>query len=234
MQADRVLVIDDEKSICEAVSHFLKGAGYSVTAASSGREGIRLLESSGFDLVITDIKMDGVGGVDVLRRAKDLYPDMPVIMITAFGSIESAVEAVKIGAADYITKPFVNEDLKIRVKRALESRRLARENVELKAELSDRYDYSKIIGSSEAMRKSLRLLDRAIPVTSNILITGETGTGKGLIAKTIHYNSPRKDRPFVAVNCGAIPEQLLESQLFGHKRGAFTSADRDARGPVGG
>lgn len=229
---ERVLVIDDEKSICDALSHVLKAAGYSVSASTSGAEGLSLIERASFDLVISDIKMVGITGIDVLKKIKQTHPDTPVIMITAFGSIESAVEAVKMGASDYITKPFMNEDLKLRVAKALESRRLVKENLELKARLSERYDFSRIIGRSEAMKKAFSLLDHAIPVSSNILITGETGTGKGLVAQTIHYNSPRKDGPFVSVNCGAIPEQLLESQLFGHKKGAFTSADRDARGQV--
>ena len=229
---DRILVIDDEKAICEAVSHILKADGYFVTTAGSGKDGFKLLESAVFDLVISDIKIDEIGGLDILKKAKSIAPEMPVIMITAFGSIDSAVEAVRMGASDYITKPFMNEDLKLRVKKALESKRLVRENVELRAQLSEKYDFSKIIGKSEAMHRVFRLLERAIPATSNILITGETGTGKGQVAHTAHYNSPRKDRPFVSVNCAAIPEQLLESQLFGHKKGAFTSADKDARGLV--
>lgn len=228
---EKVLVIDDEKSICDAISFILK-SDYSVTAATNGTEGLLLAESVGFDCIISDIKMDGVSGIDVLKKVKEMDGDVPVIMITAFGSIDSAIEAIKIGASDYVTKPFVNEDLRLRVKKALESRRLRRENVELKAQLSEKYDFSKIIGRSPVMKKALALLDRAIPAASNILVTGETGTGKGLLAKTIHYNSPRRDRPFVAINCGAIPETLLESQLFGHKKGAFTSADRDQRGLV--
>jgi DNA-binding NtrC family response regulator len=230
--SDKVLVIDDEKSICDAIALVLKSVGYSVTTANNGAEGLRLVEHAGFDLVISDIKMGGMTGIDVLKKIKLTHPDTPVIMITAFGSIDSAVEAVKMGASDYITKPFINEDLKLRVSKVLESRRLVKENIELRAKLSDKYDFSRIIGRSEAMKKAFRLLDRAIPVSSNILITGETGTGKGLVAETIHYNSPRSDRQFVSVNCGAIPEQLLESQLFGHKKGAFTSADKDARGLV--
>jgi DNA-binding NtrC family response regulator len=230
--SDKILVVDDEKSICDAIAHILKGAGYGVTAASSGTEGIKLIENVGFDLIISDIKMEDVSGIDLLRRVQEVCPDTPVIMITAFGSIESAVEMVRMGAADYITKPFVNEDLKLRVGKALLSRRLMKENIELKAQLSEKYDFSKIIGRSEAMKKVFRLLEKAIPTNSHILITGQTGTGKGMVANTIHYNSPRESGPFVAVNCGAIPETLLESQLFGHKKGAFTSADRDAKGLV--
>lgn len=228
----KVLVVDDEKDICEAVSLILKSEGYSVTAATSGTEGLRLVESTGFDLVITDIKMGDVSGQDILRAVMAHAPDTPVIMITAFGSIDSAVEAVKLGATDYIAKPFLNDDLKQRVSKAIETRRLARENTELRAELSGKYDFSRIIGRSETMKKVFALLAKAIPASSNILITGDTGTGKEQVAKTIHYNSKRKDKRFVAVNCGAIPENLLESQLFGHKKGAFTSADRDATGVV--
>ena len=229
---EKILVIDDEQSICEAISLILKAAGFSVTAAFGGKEGMSIITTSAFDLVITDIKMDSISGVDILKKVIEINPDTPVIMITAFGSIESAIEAVKLGASDYITKPFVNEDLKLRVMKTLESRRLIRENMELRARLSEKYDFSEIVGRSEAMKKVFLLLDKAIPTNSNILVTGETGTGKGMVAKTIHYNSPRREKPFVAVNCGAIPENLLESQLFGHKKGAFTSADRDARGLV--
>jgi DNA-binding NtrC family response regulator len=229
---EKVLIVDDEKAICDAVCHVLKGDGYSVTAAFNGAEGLKLMESVGFDLVISDIKMSGMSGLDVLKQVKQGFPETPVIMITAFGSIDSAVEAVKMGAADYITKPFLNEDLKIRVRKALEARRLMKENQSLKAELSKKYDFSEIVGFSESMRKAFRLLDRAIPAQSNLLITGETGTGKGLVAKTIHYNSPRKEMPFVSINCAAIPENLLESQLFGHKKGSFTGADRDTAGLV--
>ena len=228
---EKVLVIDDEKSICDAIAFILKSE-YTVMTAADGTEGLMLAETVGFDCIISDIKMDGVSGIDVLKRVKEMDGDVPVIMITAFGSIDSAIEAIKVGASDYVTKPFLNEDLRLRVRRALESRRLQRENRNLKAQLSEKYDFSRIIGRSPALKKALSLLDRAIPAASNILVTGETGTGKGLLAKTIHYNSPRKDKPFVAINCGAIPETLLESQLFGHKRGAFTSADRDQRGLV--
>jgi DNA-binding NtrC family response regulator len=228
---EKILVIDDEKYICDAIAHILK-ADFAVTTASNGEDGIRLAESVAFDLVISDIKMDGISGLDVLERIRKLDFNLPVIMITAFGSIDSAMEAVRMGATDYITKPFVNEDLKLRVKKSLEARRLLKENIELRAKLSEKYDFSRILGRSAAMRKALQLIEKAIPASSNLLITGETGTGKGLVAETIHYNSPRKDKNFVAVNCGAIPEQLLESQLFGHKKGAFTSADKDARGLV--
>lgn len=228
---EKILVIDDEKYICDAIAHILK-ADFAVTTASNGEDGIRLAESVAFDLVISDIKMDGISGLDVLERIRKLDFNLPVIMITAFGSIDSAMEAVRMGATDYITKPFVNEDLKLRVRKSLEARRLLKENIELRAKLSEKYDFSRIIGRSAAMRKALQLIEKAIPASSNLLITGETGTGKGLVAETIHYNSPRKEKTFVAVNCGAIPEQLLESQLFGHKKGAFTSADKDARGLV--
>jgi DNA-binding NtrC family response regulator len=230
--SEKILVIDDERSICDAIAHILKGAGYAVTTSTSGSEGIKIFEGGRFDLVITDMKMEGTNGLDVLRRVNELAPEVPVMVITAFGSIDSAVEAVKLGATDYIAKPFVNDDLKLRVNKTLEAIRLAKENQELRAQLSDRYDFSNILGRSEVMKKSLRLLDRAIPTNSTILITGETGTGKGLVAKTVHYNSLRKGKPFVAVNCGAIPDTLLESHLFGYKKGAFTSADRDHTGLV--
>ncbi|HEY3347421.1 MAG TPA: response regulator, partial [Nitrospirota bacterium] len=204
--SEKILVIDDERSICDAIAHILKGAGYAVTTSTSGSEGLKIFEGGRFDLVITDMKMEGINGLDVLRRVNELDPEVPVMVITAFGSIDSAVEAVKLGATDYIAKPFVNDDLKLRVNKTLEAIRLTRENQELRAQLSDRYDFSNILGRSEVMKKSLRLLDRAIPTNSTILITGETGTGKGLVAKTVHYNSLRKGKPFVAVNCGAIPD----------------------------
>jgi DNA-binding NtrC family response regulator len=230
--SENVLVIDDEKSICTVISHILKADGFDVTTATSGEEGVKLLESAPFDLVISDIMMDGIGGREVLKRALEIAPGVPVIMITAYGTIDSAVELVRMGATDYIAKPFVNEDLKLRVRKAMESKRLEKENVHLREELSRKYDFSKIVGTSDSMKQVFNLMDRAIPVNSNILITGDTGTGKGVVARAIHYNGPRKGRPFIGVNCGAIPENLLESQLFGHKKGAFTSANADARGLV--
>ena len=193
---EKVLVIDDEKSICDAIAHVLKADGYSVTTATGGAEGLRLMERAPFDLVICDIKMADISGIDVLKKIRQTHPDTSVIMITAFGSIESAVEAVRIGASDYVTKPFLNDDLKLRVNNVLQPKRLMKENLALKERLSERYDFSRIIGRSEAMKKAFRLLDHAIPAPSNILITGETGTGKGLVAQTIHYNSPRSDGPF--------------------------------------
>jgi len=229
---EKVLVIDDEISICTVISHILKAEGFDVTTATSGEDGVKLVESSPFDLVISDIMMEGIGGKEVLRKVLDIAPGTPVIMITAYGTIDSAVELVKMGATDYITKPFVNEDLKLRVRKSVEAKRLEKENIHLREELSKKYDFSNIVGQSDAMRQVFNLMDKAIPVNSNILITGDTGTGKGIVARAIHYNGPRKDMPFIGVNCGAIPDTLLESQLFGHKKGAFTSAVSDAKGLV--
>ena len=221
---DRILIVDDEASMLELLEIMLAKEGYAVAAARSGAEAIQQLGQEPFDLVITDVQMPDVSGIEVLRKAREATPDAAVIMITAFGSAESAVEAMKEGAYDYVTKPFKVDEITLVIKNALERRNLSRENLLLKKELKTRYNFSNIIGSSAEMLKVYNLIQRVAATRTNVLIVGESGTGKELVAKAIHYNSPRKDKPFVTINCGAIPESLMESELFGHKKGSFTGA----------
>lgn len=221
---DKILVVDDERSMRDFLSIMLKKAGYDVTTAVDGEEADKILHKDIFDLVITDLKMPKVDGLQVLKTVKELSPDTVVIVITAFASTETTVEAMKEGAYDYITKPFQNDEMKIRIRKALEKRRLSAENVLLKKELKDRAVFDNIIGKSEKMQKVFELVRKVSDSMSNILIYGESGTGKELIARAIHFNSRKKDKPFVTINCGALPEGLLESELFGHMKGSFTGA----------
>ncbi len=208
----------------------LTEAGHHVEAAAGGEEGLRLFEKGSFDAVITDITMPGMSGMEVLARIHERDSDLPVIMITAYGTIESAVQAMRQGAFDYITKPFNRDELRLTLDKALRMRRLEKENVELRSEVTDRYRFQSIVGSSEKLREVLDLAGRVAASDATVLITGERGTGKELLAKGIHFNSSRSRGPFVAVNCAAIPETLIESELFGHRKGAFTGAARDKEG----
>ncbi len=221
---DKILVVDDERSMRDFLSIMLKKAGYDVTTAVDGEEAVNILHKDIFDLVITDLKMPKVDGLQVLKTVKELSPDTVVIVITAFASTETTVEAMKEGAYDYITKPFQNDEMKIRIKKALEKRRLSAENILLKKELKDRAVFDNIVGRSEKIEKVFELVRKVSDSMSNILIYGESGTGKELIARAIHFNSRKKEKPFVTINCGALPEGLLESELFGHMKGSFTGA----------
>ncbi len=233
MQRANILVVDDEKDICKALSILLSKEGYAVREAYNGEEALELLAKENFDLVMTDIKMEKKDGFEVLREAQKISPGTPVIMMTAFASVGSAVEAMRAGAADYITKPFINDEIRLTIRRILESKQLQMENLILRQELSQRpAAFSNIIGSSDAIQKVFVMMEKVIPSKSNILITGESGTGKGLVAQAIHEAGPRKDKPFISINCGAIPENLLESELFGHKKGSFTSAVEDKKGLI--
>ncbi len=227
---DKILIVEDEKSMRDVLGIMLKKEGYNVTLSSSGEEALSLLNKEIFDLVITDIKMPKVDGMQVLKAVKELSDDTLVIMITAFASTETAVEAIKQGAYDYITKPFKIEEMRLIVKNALEKRKLREENILLKRELKEKAVFENIIGKSDKMIKLLDLLRRIADSKSTVLVTGESGTGKELIARAIHYNSKRKDKPFVTVNCGALPEHLLESELFGHMKGSFTGAVANKEG----
>jgi DNA-binding NtrC family response regulator len=233
MEKANILVVDDEKDICKALNIILTKEGYAVKEAYNGEQALALIKHENFDIVMTDIKMEKVDGFEVLKQTQTISPETSVIMMTAFASVVSAVEAMRTGAADYITKPFINDEIRLTIRKLLQGRDLRRENLILRQELSQRRDaFSGIIGSSEAMQKVFAVMEKVIPNKSNILITGDSGTGKGLTAQAIHAAGPRKDKPFISINCGAIPENLLESELFGHKKGAFTSAIEDKKGLV--
>ena len=226
----RILIVDDEPSMREMLRIVLRRDGYDVQLADSGREAIDQLRQNNFDLLLSDIKMPDVSGVDVLRAAKEINRDVVAFMMTAYASTSTAVEAMRLGAVDYFTKPFSMDELRLKIRQHLESHRLKQENVLLKKALKTRYEFSNIIGRSESMLEVFRMVETIAKTTSTVLITGESGTGKDLVARAIHYNSLRRERPFVALNCGGVPETLLESELFGHMRGAFTGADSNKKG----
>jgi DNA-binding NtrC family response regulator len=228
----KILIVDDEPDICRALEFLLTKEGYAVSSVNSGEDAIEKIKHESFDVILTDLKMGRVDGMGVLEKAKEISPDTAVIMMTAFASIESAVEAMKRGAADYIVKPFLNEEIKLTIRRLLEQKKLITENIALKQQISQRMVYREFVANSESMVKILETLEKVIPTKSNILLLGESGTGKGLIAELIHGNSPRRDKPFISINCSAIPEGLLESELFGYKRGAFTGAVSDKLGLI--
>ena len=230
MLKDKILVADDEKSMREFLDIMLKKEGYKVTLASNGEEVMKLIEKDIFDLALVDIRMPRQDGISALKRIKTVSPETIVIMMTAYASADTAIKAMKEGAYDYITKPFKIDEIKLIIQNALEKKHLQKENLLLKQVVRDRYHFENIIGQSSKMLELYDLLEKVAPTKTNILITGESGTGKELVAKAIHYNSPRKDKPFVTLNCGAIPESLIESELFGHMRGAFTDAISTKKG----
>jgi DNA-binding NtrC family response regulator len=226
----RILVIDDELDIREGLELLLTTEGYTAEMAQNGTEGLRKLESGSYDLVLLDLMMPDISGMEVLEQARRHDRETPIFMITAYGSVEAAVKALKLGANDYFSKPWDNEKLIIEIGRMIALRRRESENTELRRALKQRYSFPNIIGKSERMVRTLDLVGQVANSRSTILITGETGTGKELIAKAIHANSPRTDQMFVAVNSGSLPPELLESTLFGHVRGAFTSAIQSKKG----
>jgi len=227
----RILIVDDEEVLRDVLDAVLRREGFEVVMAASGEEALAVLdEDDNIDLVILDIMLPGISGIDTLRALRISNPSLPVIIITAFSSIDGAIEAMKHGAFHYIPKPFKNEEVVLTVNKALEQRRLAKENERLKEELSEKYAFANIIGKSEPMRKVYELIRLAAPSRSNILIAGESGTGKELVAKAIHHGSPRARNAFVTVNSGSLPPELLESSLFGHMKGAFTGAIATKRG----
>ena len=230
MAKHKILVVDDEKSMCEFLEIMLKKEGYDVTSTTSGKKALELLDNNLYSMVFTDVKMPGVDGFEVLRKTKETSPDTVVLMITAYGSPEGAVTAIKEGAYDYITKPFRVEEVKLTIKKSLERSDLIRENIRLRQEVEERYKFWNLIGKSPKMQRVYELVEKVSQTKANVLITGQSGTGKELVAKAIHYNSARKDRSFITLNCGAIPENLLESELFGHMKGSFTGAIANKRG----
>ena len=226
----KILIVDDEAIVRDFVSEVLIRMGYAPLAVESGEKALEYLRRGEYDLVITDFKMPGISGMELLKQTLALWPDCRVIIITAFGTIEQAVGAMKMGAHDYITKPISPDHIEMVVSKALEYKTLKMENRILRREMSEKYSFENIIGKAEGMKRIFELIRRASPVDSTILISGESGTGKELVAKAIHYNSARAAGPFVKMNCAALPEGLIESELFGHEKGAFTGAIRATRG----
>jgi two-component system response regulator PilR (NtrC family) len=229
-RAPRILVVDDERSMRELLAIVLRREGYEVVLAENGRMAIETLEREPIDLLISDIKMPDMSGVDVLRAAKRIDQDTLGIMITAFASTETAVEAMRLGACDYLSKPVDVELLKMKVREKIENRQLNQENVLLKRTLGLSHQFANIIGRSESMLEVFKMIETVARTNSTILLTGESGTGKGLVAQAIHFHSLRREKPMVSLNCGAMPETLLESELFGHMRGAFTGAENNKKG----
>jgi DNA-binding NtrC family response regulator len=225
----RILVVDDEPIVVRSCQRILEG-DYHVDAAADGHEALRRVEDGPYDVMILDIMMPNMDGMEVLRRVKEAHPDLEVIMVTGLSEIGTAVEAMKLGAFDYVSKPFEPEELKLVVQRAMERRRLLAENLSLKSEVDSKYRAENVVGLSPRMQAVYRLVARGAPTDSTILLTGESGTGKEVIARAIHYNSLRRDKPFVPVDCNSLTETLFESELFGHVKGAFTGAITNKKG----
>lgn len=230
MKRARILVVDDELIMRESLSGWLLRDGHEVETAANGEEALDKIKEVRFDILLVDIKMEGISGLDVLKRVKDDDPDVAIVMITAFGSISTAIEAIKNGAFDYLLKPFDPNELGLLIEKIQESQAQAIENLYLREQYRERTRFESLIGQSPVMQKIFDLIQNVAPTNSTVLITGETGTGKGLAAKAIHSNSPRCHGPFVIVNCGAIPEHLMESELFGYQKGAFTDAKFTKKG----
>ncbi len=221
---ETILIVDDEKNYLLVLETLLTPEGYEIITVDKAEKALNIVKESDLDLVITDMKMPGMSGMELLEACKRIHPELPVIMMTAYGTIEMAVEAMKKQAYDYITKPFQNEELKLTVKKALENYRLIKENRLLREALSEKFRYGNMVGKSKPMLKIYDLIQKVADSKASVLITGPSGTGKELIAKAIHFSGPRRDGPFVSINCGALTETLLESELFGHEKGAFTGA----------
>jgi two-component system NtrC family response regulator len=225
-----ILVVDDEPNYLIVLSELLKEEGYETMTAQRGEEGLKIVEETDLDLVLTDMRMPGMGGLELLKAVKSYNKDLPVIMITAFGEVEKAVVAMKAGAYNYLAKPFNNEELLLNIRKAIEHYSLLRENLRLRDEARVRYGYASIVGKNARMQEIYQLIEKVAPTPASVLITGESGTGKELVARAIHINSPREKSSFISVNCAALPETLLESELFGHERGAFTGATSMRKG----
>jgi DNA-binding NtrC family response regulator len=226
----RILLVDDDRIILDSLGSFLRQDGYDVTAVATVAQAVDCLQAGRYDLVITDVSMPDRDGFELLKHIRGQAPDVAVIMITGYGTIESAVEAVKLGAYDYLTKPIIDDDVRLAVRRALQQQQLLAENRRLRAEMSDRVNFNEIIGQHYRMAKVFELIDAVADSPTTVLITGESGTGKSMIARAIHASSGRREKPFVEVACGALPDTLLESELFGHVRGAYTGAVADKQG----
>lgn len=225
-----ILIVDDDPIISKVIRHHLEKEGYEISSAEDGEKGLKWIEENLPDLVLLDVMLPKIDGIKVLRKIKKSHPKMPVIMMTAHGSVELAVEAMKIGAYDFLSKPVNSDELKITVRNAVEARTLHEEIAFLKSQLKERYEFSNIIGKSPAMQHVFKLIEKVADSNIPVLIQGESGSGKELVAKAIHFNGHRKDAPFIDINCAAIPETLLESELFGYEKGAFTNAIKRKEG----
>jgi DNA-binding NtrC family response regulator len=228
--ADRILVVDDESIIRESVAYVLRNEGYTVAEAANGAEAYKALLADSFDLVITDLEMPEMKGIELIDKVVHTSPQTSVIIITAYGSLDTAISALRAGASDYILKPIEFDDLLLRIRRLLDYKRLVIENQILRRELHREYNFSNLIGTSPPIQKVFNIIRMVAPTDSTVLISGKSGTGKELVARALHFNSLRSGRPFIVVNCGAIPETLIESELFGHKKGSFTGAIADKTG----
>ena len=225
-----ILIVDDERGICELLYDILIREKYKVQTTESPKKAIEIVRNENIDIVLLDLVMPEMDGIDVLKEIKQIKPDTTVVIMTAYGTIDTAVEAMKLGAYDYITKPFKMSKIKTITARILESKKIVQENIHLHKELKRRYRFENIIGNSAEMQEVYQMIEKVAPSDCNVLIQGESGTGKELIARAIHYNSPRKEKPFIAQSCVTLPENLLESELFGHIKGAFTGAIRTKHG----
>lgn len=221
---ETILVVDDEPNYRLILSELLKEDGYEVLTADSGETALPLIRETDLDLVITDMRMTGMDGMELLQETKIFNPELPVIMITAFGEVEKAVAAMQAGAFNYLTKPFNNEELLVSISKAVDHYSLVRENLRLRNEVSDRYNFANMIGKDKKMLNLFSMIEKIAPTTASVLITGESGTGKELVVRAIHFNGPRRESPLISLNCAGLPEHLLESELFGHEKGAFTGA----------
>src|SRR3989338_1431702 len=219
-----VLIVDDEPNYLIVLSELLSEEGFGVFTAGNGEEALKILHETDIDLVITDMRMPGLDGLGLLKAAKTLNPDLPVIMVTAFGEVEMAVAAMKAGAFNYLTKPFSNDELVLNTAKALEHYAVLRENMRLREEMRSRTSFSSMVGKNQKMQAIFNLIEKVAPTSTSVLITGESGTGKELVARAIHCQSPREKAPFISLNCAGLPENLLESELFAHEKGAFTGA----------
>ncbi len=219
-----ILVVDDEPNYLVVLRELLEEEGFEALTADNAEKALHIARDSDLDLVVTDMRMPGMDGLELLKTLKNIDTDLPIIMITAFGEVEMAVTAMQAGAFTYLNKPFDNEELVVNIRKAVEYYALIKENRRLRDEMRSGYDFGKIIGKNKKMQQIYRLIEKVAPTNSSVIITGESGTGKELVAKAIHYNSPREKGPFISINCAALPEALLESELFGHEKGAFTGA----------
>jgi DNA-binding NtrC family response regulator len=228
--AEKILIVEDEETLRDSLKRVFIREGYDVEGAKDAETSLRMLEISSFDLIITDIILTGIDGIELLKRCKEQNPEQMIIVMTAFASLETAVEALRAGAYDYIIKPIIHEEIKRIAKNALREKSLRSENVILRKQIGERYDFEHIVGRSPAITSLIAEIRQIAHSRSNVLLLGETGTGKELFARSIHYSSVRKDNPFIPINCSAIPENLLESELFGYVKGAFTGALTNKRG----